>query len=215
MSSKTRCLTTSDHAGQPDTAVNLGTWGALATMDISVTQTRQCIWPSIRWNHFGQPWSRRSATRPCAQVILAAPIQEATRGRRSVAIAVVDQSYTGDQSVADAESLRLDVVKLSPAKPGVVLLPCRWIVKHNFVRLWKRGLRRVRNLPFSSQSNIPDLSATTYCTTVGIMLLCVIRVICYLLLPSCYMAVRLHRRCQLLPRNQHFYRPLSTHCQHS
>jgi hypothetical protein len=29
----------------------------------------------------------------------------------------------------------LDVVKLPLTKPGVVLLPRRWIVKHNFVRM--------------------------------------------------------------------------------
>src|SRR5262245_2243720 len=57
--------------------------------------------------------------------ILAAKVQEVTGD--SVAIAFVDQGYTGAQAAqdADAHPMLLDVVKLPEAKKGVVLLPKR------------------------------------------------------------------------------------------
>jgi PP-loop superfamily ATP-utilizing enzyme len=52
-------------------------------------------------------------------------VQQATG--RSVALAYVDQGYTGEQAQDDAEDhgIMLHVVKLSEAKRGFVLLPRR------------------------------------------------------------------------------------------
>jgi hypothetical protein len=50
-----------------------------------------------------------------------APVQEATG--ETVAVAYVDQGYTGQDAVAAAQGVRLEVVKLPAAKHGVVLLP--------------------------------------------------------------------------------------------
>lgn len=49
----------------------------------------------------------------------------------SVEVAFVDQGYTGAQAAADAEAegIRLEVVKLPEAKKGFVLLPRRWVVE--------------------------------------------------------------------------------------
>ncbi len=49
----------------------------------------------------------------------------------TVEIAFVDQGYTGEQAAQDAaaEGIQLEVVKLSQAKKGFVLLPRRWVVE--------------------------------------------------------------------------------------
>lgn len=72
---------------------------------------------------------------------LAAKIQEVTGD--SVEIAFVDQGYTGDQPVADAEKhgIQLEVVKLPAAKRGFVLLPRRWVVERSFA--WMARFRRL------------------------------------------------------------------------
>jgi transposase len=72
---------------------------------------------------------------------LAAQIQEATG--ESVAVAFVDQGYTGEQPAADAEAhgIRLEVVKLPTAKHGFVLLPRRWVVERSFA--WMARFRRL------------------------------------------------------------------------
>jgi len=63
---------------------------------------------------------------------LAKQVQEATGGR--VEITYVDQGYTGEQPAGDAQAqgMRLEVVKLSEAKKGFVLLPRRWVVERSF-----------------------------------------------------------------------------------
>ncbi len=63
---------------------------------------------------------------------LAAQIQAATGD--NVELAWVDQGYTGEQPAQDAQAhgIRLDVVKLSEAKKGFVLLPRRWVVERSF-----------------------------------------------------------------------------------
>jgi len=63
---------------------------------------------------------------------LAGQIQEATGD--NVELAYVDQGYTGDQPAQDAQThgIRLEVVKLSEAKKGFVLLPKRWVVERSF-----------------------------------------------------------------------------------
>ena len=72
---------------------------------------------------------------------LAAAVQEATG--QSVEVAFVDQGYTGDEpaAAAQAEGLRLEVVKLPDAKRGFVLLPRRWVVERDFA--WAARFRRL------------------------------------------------------------------------
>jgi transposase len=72
---------------------------------------------------------------------LAAQIQEATE--ETVEIAFVDQGYTGDKPAAEAaeHGIRLEVVKLSEAKRGFVLLPRRWVVERSFG--WMTRFRRL------------------------------------------------------------------------
>lgn len=63
---------------------------------------------------------------------LAAQIQQTTGD--NVELAWVDQGYTGEQPAQDAKAhgIRLEVVKLSEAKKGFVLLPRRWVVERSF-----------------------------------------------------------------------------------
>jgi transposase len=77
-----------------------------------------------------------------AQVeLLAAAVQEATG--RSVAVAYVDQGYTGADPAADAAAygIELRVVKLPDAKRGFVLLPRRWVAERTFA--WLSRARRL------------------------------------------------------------------------
>jgi transposase len=72
---------------------------------------------------------------------LAADIQDATGD--NVSLAFVDQGYTG-QAVAEAAAtggITLQVVKLSEAKRGFVLLPRRWVVERSFS--WATRCRRL------------------------------------------------------------------------
>ncbi len=63
---------------------------------------------------------------------LAAQLQEVTG--QSVELAYVDQGYTGGAAAqaAEAQGIRLEVVKLQEAKKGFVLLPRRWVVERSF-----------------------------------------------------------------------------------
>ncbi len=72
---------------------------------------------------------------------LAEQIQAATGD--SVEIAFVDQGYTGEQPAADAQAqgIRLEVVKLPMAKRGFILLPRRWVVERSFA--WMARFRRL------------------------------------------------------------------------
>ena len=72
---------------------------------------------------------------------LAAQVQEATG--QSVELAYVDQGYTGKEPAAQAAAhgIRLEVVKLSTAKRGFVLLPRRWVVERSFA--WLARFRRL------------------------------------------------------------------------
>lgn len=72
---------------------------------------------------------------------LAAEVQVVTGG--AVEVAYVDQGYTGEAVAADAqaEGITLDVVKLSEAKRGFVLLPRRWVVERSIA--WMRRFRRL------------------------------------------------------------------------
>ena len=72
---------------------------------------------------------------------LAKAVQEATGN--SVEIAFVDQGYTGAdaEDAAYEQDIHLQVVKLSEAKKGFVLLPRRWVVERSFG--WLNRFRRL------------------------------------------------------------------------
>jgi transposase len=72
---------------------------------------------------------------------LAEQVQAATG--QAVEVAFVDQGYTGEQpaQAAQAHGLQLEVVKLSEAKKGFVLLPRRWVVERSFA--WATRFRRL------------------------------------------------------------------------
>jgi transposase len=61
----------------------------------------------------------------------------------SVELAFVDQGYTGASAAeaAQAQGMRLEVVKLPEAKRGFVLLPRRWVVERSFA--WATRFRRL------------------------------------------------------------------------
>jgi transposase len=72
---------------------------------------------------------------------LAEQVQQATG--ESVTLAFVDQGYTGEQAATDAKEhgIQLEVVKLSEAKRGFVLLPRRWVVERSLA--WLSRFRRL------------------------------------------------------------------------
>ena len=62
---------------------------------------------------------------------------------QSVEVAFVDQGYTGETAAeaAQANDIRLEVVKLPEAKRGFVLLPRRWVVERSIG--WMARFRRL------------------------------------------------------------------------
>jgi transposase len=72
---------------------------------------------------------------------LAQGVQAATG--ENVALAYVDQGYTGAQPAADAakHGMKLEVVKHHEAERGFVLLPRRWVVERTFA--WAARFRRL------------------------------------------------------------------------
>ena len=72
---------------------------------------------------------------------LAQAVQASTG--QSVELAYVDQGYTGTRAAdaAKAHGIELEVVKLSEAKRGFVLLPRRWVVERSFA--WATRFRRL------------------------------------------------------------------------
>ena len=72
---------------------------------------------------------------------LATAVQEATG--QHVAVAYVDQGYSGPQPAAAAveQGIHLVVVKLQGAKRGFVLLPKRWVIERSFA--WTARFRRL------------------------------------------------------------------------
>jgi transposase len=73
--------------------------------------------------------------------VLAEAVQEVTGDQ--VAVAFVDQGYTGDRPAAAAEThgIQLAVVRLPTAKRGFGLLPRRWVVERSFA--WASRFRRL------------------------------------------------------------------------
>ena len=84
---------------------------------------------------------------------LAGAVQEATG--QSIELAYVDQGYTGERAAdaAQAEGIRLHVVKLPEAKRGFVLLPRRWVVERSFG--WAARARRLAR----NYERLPDVLA--------------------------------------------------------
>src|SRR5579864_8203725 len=80
---------------------------------------------------------------------LAEQVQAVTGG--TVEVAFVDQGYTGEQAARDAASqgIRLEVVKLSEAKRGFILLPRRWVVERSigWIARFRRLARDYERLP--------------------------------------------------------------------
>ena len=72
---------------------------------------------------------------------LAARVQEVTGG--TVEVAFVDQGYTGQDAAegAQAQGIRLEVVRHHEAKRGFVLLPRRWVIERSFG--WLGRFRRL------------------------------------------------------------------------
>ena len=72
---------------------------------------------------------------------LARQVQAATQ--RSVRLGFGDQGYTGPEPAAqaEAEGIKLEVIKLAEAKKGFVLLPRRWVVERSFA--WLARFRRL------------------------------------------------------------------------
>jgi transposase len=77
-----------------------------------------------------------------AEVSRLAQAVQASIGQ-SVELAYVDQGYTGTRAAdaAKAPGIELEVVKLSEAKRGFVLLPRRWVVERSFA--WATRFRRL------------------------------------------------------------------------
>jgi transposase len=73
--------------------------------------------------------------------LLAERVQEVTG--ESVELIYADQGYTGERAedAAEAHGMTLEVVKLSEAKKGFVLLPRRWVVERSFG--WLARFRRL------------------------------------------------------------------------
>jgi len=80
---------------------------------------------------------------------LAAAVQAATG--ESVAVAFVDQGYTGERAegAAAEHGIRLEVVRLPEAKRGFVLLPRRWVAERTFgwTTRFRRLVRDYQRLP--------------------------------------------------------------------
>ncbi|MFC3126219.1 transposase, partial [Pseudoroseomonas globiformis] len=72
---------------------------------------------------------------------LAQAVQASTE--QNVELAYVDQGYTGTRAAdaAKTHGIELEVVKLSEAKRGFVLLPRRWVVERSFA--WATRFRRL------------------------------------------------------------------------
>lgn len=85
----------------------------------------------------------------------------------SVEVAFVDQGYTGEQPATDAEAhdIRLEVVKLSEAKRGFVLLPRRWVVERSFG--WMSRFRRLALLLRTLGRDVSWISPDCVCDADG------------------------------------------------
>ena len=107
---------------------------------------------------------------------LARQVQAVTE--QSVQLAFVDQGYTGEDpaQAAQAEGLRLEVVKLPEAKKGFVLLPRRWVVERSFG--WAARFRRL----VRDYERLPEtLAGLTYLAFAILMLKNFVQLMAYVL----------------------------------
>jgi transposase len=88
---------------------------------------------------------------------LAREVQKATG--KSVELAFVDHGSTGEKPAEDAakQGIKLEVVKLSQAKRGFVLLPRRWVVERSFA--WLARFRRT--LPLAADVGVEGRPVAT------------------------------------------------------
>jgi len=97
---------------------------------------------------------------------------------QSVEVAFVDQGYTGEEpaQAAQAEGLRLEVIKLPEAKKGFILLPRRWVVERSFA--WAARFRRLAR----DYERLPEtLEGLTFLAFAILMLKNFVQVMAYLL----------------------------------
>jgi transposase len=96
---------------------------------------------------------------------LATTVQEVTGD--AVAVAYVDQGYTGKQAAqaVQAQHLRLEVVTLPAAKKGVVLLPRRWVVERR--NAWAARFRRLAR----EYERLAETLAGLHCVAFAILML--------------------------------------------
>ena len=107
---------------------------------------------------------------------LAQQVQEVTG--QSLQIAFVDQGYTGEEpaQAAQAEGLRLEVIKLPEAKKGFILLPRRWVVERSFA--WAARFRRLAR----DYERLPEtLGGLTFLAVAILMLRNFVQVMAHLL----------------------------------
>jgi transposase len=85
----------------------------------------------------------------------------------AVAVAFVDQGYTGEQpaQAAAAHGIQLEVVKLPQAKHGFGLLPRRWVVERRFA--WAARFRRLAR----DYERLPDTLRGFHFLVVAILML--------------------------------------------
>jgi transposase len=77
-----------------------------------------------------QQWISAGVVEAMVHALRAVLRQEATG--ESAELAYVDRNYAGEEASADAEGIRLEVVKHPDAKKGFVLLPRRCLVERSF-----------------------------------------------------------------------------------
>jgi transposase len=91
---------------------------------------------------------------------LAEAVQSATG--QSVDLAYVDQGYTGQRAAnaAKEHGIELEVIKLSEARKGFVLLPRRWVVERSFA--WATRCRRLVKDYERYASTLADLHVVAF-----------------------------------------------------
>ena len=92
-------------------------------------------------------------------------VQQATG--QSVKLAWADQGYTGQDArqQASEHNIDLQIVKLSEAKKGFVLLPRRWVVERSFG--WLARFRRLSR----DYERLPDVLAGLHFLVFAILML--------------------------------------------
>lgn len=85
----------------------------------------------------------------------------------TVELAYVDQGYTGATAEASAEAhgIKLEVIKLTEAKKGFVLLPRRWVVERSFG--WAARFRRLAR----DYEQLPETSAGLHFLAFAVLML--------------------------------------------